>query len=122
VFVYRGVRILGLGGSMKYKEGDHQYTEWDMRMRVIKVFPKILKNKGFDILVTHAPAFEINDGADLPHRGFKVFRQLMEKYRPKYFLHGHVHLNYGRQYVRCDKYMDTQILNSYERYIFEYEK
>lgn len=122
VYVYNGVRILGLGGSMKYKEGNHQYTEWEMRMRVIKLFPKILKNQGFDILVSHAPAFEINDGKDLPHRGFKVFRNLMEKYRPKYFLHGHVHMNYGRQHVRCDRYMDTNILNAYERYLFEYER
>ena len=85
------------------------------------MFPKIVKHKGFDILVTHAPAFGINDGQDLPHMGFKVFKQLMEKYRPKYFIHGHVHMNYGRQHVRCDRYLDTQILNSYERYLFDYK-
>ena len=121
VFVYRGVRILGLGGCMNYTGGKHQYTELEMRMRVWKLFPKILKNKGFDILVTHAPAFEINDGEDLPHMGFKIFRHLMEKYKPKYFLHGHVHMNYGRKHVRCDKYQDTKIVNSYERYMIEYE-
>jgi len=120
VFVYRGVRILGLGGCMSYIGGKHQYTEFEMRMRVWKLFPKILKNKGFDILVTHAPAFEINDGEDLPHRGFKIFRHLLEKYRPKYFIHGHVHMNYGRKHVRCDQYEDTQIVNSYERYMIEY--
>ena len=107
---------------MKYKEGEHQYTEWDMKMRIFRMFPKILKKGGFDILVTHAPAFEINDGNDLPHRGFKVFKRLMEKYRPKYFLHGHVHMNYGRQHIRCDQYLDTKIINAYERYVFEYEE
>ena len=61
---------------MKYKEGEHQYTEWEMRMRIIKVFPKILKNKGFDILVTHAPAYEINDGADLPTSSRQSSRRL----------------------------------------------
>ena len=50
-----------------------------------------------------------------------VMLKLMEKYRPKYFLHGHVHMNYGRQHIRCDKYMDTTIYNAYERYLFEYE-
>ena len=112
---------MGLGGSMKYKDGKHQYTEWEMKMRVIRMFPKILRSKGFDILVAHAPAFEINDGEDLAHMGFKVFRQLIEKYRPKFFLHGHVHMNYGRKHVRNDKYLDTEILNVYERYVFEYE-
>ena len=107
---------------MKYKDGKHQYTEWEMRMRIIKVFPKILMNKGFDILVTHAPAFGLNDGTDLPHQGFKVFRQLIEKYSPKYFLHGHVHMNYGRKHVRYDEYLDTKIVNSYERYLFEYKE
>lgn len=82
ILVYNGVRILGLGGSMRYKKGKYQYTEREMRQRVIKMFGKILKHKGFDILVTHAPAFEINDGTDLPHRGFKVFIWLIEKYNP----------------------------------------
>ena len=122
VFVFRGIRILGLGGCMSYTGGKHQYTESEMRMRVWKLFPKILKNRGFDILVTHAPAFEINDGEDLPHMGFKIFRHLMEKYKPKYFVHGHVHMNYGRKHVRCDEYQDTMIVNSYERYVIEYEK
>lgn len=121
VFVYRGIRILGLGGCMTYIGGKHQYTEFEMRMRVWKLLPKLMKYKGFDILVTHAPAFEINDGEDLAHMGFKVFRQLIEKYRPKYFIHGHVHMNYGRKHVRCDRYEETKILNSYERYLFEYE-
>lgn len=122
VFIYHGVRILGLGGCMSYTGGKHQYTEAEMRMRVWKIFPKILKNKGFDILVTHAPAFKINDGEDLPHMGFKIFRHLLEKYRPKYFLHGHVHMNYGRNHVRRDRYKDTVIVNSYERYLIEYEE
>ena len=121
IYVYKNIRILGLGGAMKYKDGKHQYTERDMRRRVMKMFPKILKNKGFDILVTHAPAFEINDGTDLPHMGFKVFRELIDKYSPKYFLHGHVHMNYGRKHVRYTKYKNTKIINAYERYMFEYE-
>ena len=76
--VYEGVRILGLGGSMRYKPGTHQYTEWEMHKRVLKLFPKIWFRGGIDILVTHAPAYQLNDGRDLPHHGFKVFRRLME--------------------------------------------
>ena len=123
IYVHKGVRIMGLGGSMEYIEGSpHQYTEAKMVHRVLKMIPKFFWRRGFDILVTHSPAFEINDGEDLPHRGFKIFRTLMERAKPKYFIHGHVHMNYGRKHVRLDKYKDTQIINAYERYVFEYEE
>lgn len=121
IYVYNGVRILGLGGSMRYRDGKNQYTEWEMKKRVMKMFPKLVWHKGFDILVTHAPAHELNDGEDLPHQGFEIFKELMVKYRPKYFLHGHVHMAYGRKHKRFDKYEDTEIVNAFERCMIEYE-
>ena len=121
IYVHKGVRILGLGGSMRYSKGPYQYTEWQMRQRAAKLRFQLLKKRGFDILVTHAPAYQLNDGRDLPHQGFQVFLKLIEKYRPKYFLHGHVHLSYGRNYKRYDKYQDTHVINAYERCIFDYE-
>lgn len=121
IFTYKGVRILGLGGSMEYTGGDHQYTEAAMKKRVRKLKWQLLRHRGFDILVTHAPAYGLNDGDDLPHRGFQVFNTLIDKYTPKYFLHGHVHMKYGRKHVRFDTYKDTQIINSFERCVFEYE-
>ena len=121
IYVYKGVRILGLGGSMEYTSGEHQYTETAMHKRVRKLRRQLSRNKGFDILVTHAPAFGLNDGEDLPHRGFKVFNTLIEKYNPKYFLHGHVHMRYGRKHVRFDTCKDTKVINAFERCVFEYE-
>lgn len=121
IYVYKGVRILGLGGSMSYMGGPHQYTEWEMRVRTWKMWYKLLWHRGFDILVTHAPAYQLNDGEDLPHRGFKVFLKLLEKYCPKYFLHGHVHMSYGRKHKRYDKYLNTHVINGYERCVFEFE-
>ena len=121
IYVHKGVRILGLGGSMRYNDGEHQYTDWQMRKRVNKLWFKLLRHRGFDILVSHAPAYQLNDGIDLPHQGFKVFRSLLEKYRPKYFLHGHVHMSYGRKHKRYDKYLDTHVINAYERCMFELE-
>lgn len=120
VYVHKGVRILGLGGSMNYNYGMHQYTEEQMRYRVWKAIPKILWNGGVDILVTHAPALGINDGEDLPHMGFRAFLMILEKFKPKYFLHGHVHLRYGRKHKRIDTYQETTIINACERYEFEY--
>ncbi|MCI9441157.1 MAG: metallophosphoesterase [Ruminococcus sp.] len=121
IYVHEGVRILGLGGSMRYCPGQHQYTEREMKRRVTKLKFQLFKKRGFDILVTHAPAYQLNDGRDLPHQGFQVFRTLIEKYRPKYFLHGHVHMSYGRQHKRYDKYEDTHVINAFERCIFEFE-
>ena len=121
IYVYKGVRILGLGGSMRYRPGEHQYTEWQMKKRVWKLKLQLFWRGGFDILVTHAPAYGINDGEDLPHRGFKIFRTLLEKYQPKYFLHGHVHMKYGRKHKRYDTFKNTQIINAFERCVFEYE-
>ena len=122
LYVYNGIRILGLGGSQCYNFGTYQYTEREMRSRIFKLHRKLRKYGGFDILVTHAPAFELNDGEDLPHRGFQAFRHLLDKYKPKYFLHGHVHLTYNWQQQRECTYNDaTTVINAYERYLFEYK-
>lgn len=121
IYVYNGVRILGLGGSMRYTGGPHQYTEKDMRKRVRKLWFQLWRHGGFDILVTHAPGYQLNDGRDLPHQGFRTFLELIEKYRPKFFLHGHVHMSYGRNHKRYDRYQDTHVINAFERCVFEYE-
>ena len=121
IYVYKGIRIMGLGGSMRYlPDADNQYTERQMRARIRKMFFKLWRRKGFDILVAHAPAFHVNDMEDLPHRGFAAFCGLMEKYKPKYFLHGHVHASYGGSFKRKDTYCETTIINAYDFYVIEY--
>lgn len=122
IYVHKGVRILGLGGSMLYNGGTYQYTDRMMDNRIRKLWWKLFVHRGFDILLTHSPAYEINDGRDLPHQGFKGFIRLMERYRPKFFIHGHVHMNYGRTHRRYDKYEETNIINAFERCIFEFEE
>lgn len=116
--VFNGLRIIGLGGTQCYSNGPFQYTEQKMKKRISKLRYKIMRHKGFDILVTHAPAFGINDGDDLCHQGFKVFRDLLIKYSPKYFFHGHQHLNYGRQ-KRITQFNNTTVVNSYGYYLFD---
>lgn len=119
IYNFNGVRILGLGGSHRYKDGDNQYTEAQMMRRIAKMKLKLTVNRGFDILVTHSPAYGFHDGEDQCHRGFEAFNRLIETYHPKYFVHGHVHMNYGRQYPRVDAIGDTQVINAFERYILE---
>lgn len=122
IYVHEGIRILGLGGSMEYIPGKKcQFTEKEMRKRVRKLWFQLFRHRGFDILLTHSPAYEFNDAKDLPHRGFMVFRELIHKYKPRFFIHGHVHLNYGQDFKRYDKLEDTHVINGYERFIFDYE-
>ncbi len=121
LFVYQGIRILGLGGSMKYNGNGYQFTEREMRGRIRKLWWKIFLHRGFDILLTHSPAYKMNDAEDMAHVGFKGFIHLMDRYKPKFFIHGHVHKSYGRAHIRYDRYKETNIINAYERCIFEFE-
>ena len=46
---------------------------------------------------------------------------IIEKYKPKFFVHGHVHKNYMMNFKPEFKLNeDTTVINGYERYIFEY--
>ena len=112
IYVHEGVRILGLGGSMRYRKGDHQYTESEMRARVRKLWLKLWWRKGFDILLTHSPAYQMGDGSDLAHRGFKVFLKLIDKYSPKLMAHGHVHQSYQHNFVRVRERGGTKVINA----------
>lgn len=116
--VVNGLRILGLGGSMMYNGGYHQYTELQMKFRIAKLWWKLLRYKGVDIVVTHAPVRGYGDGEDAAHRGFQCFLALLDRVRPRYWVHGHMHLNYGR-HPRTHKRGDTTIINAYESYILE---
>ncbi len=121
IYIHKGIRILGLGGSMRYNNGINQYTEKEMTERIKKLRFKFLINKGFDILLTHSPAYGLNDGKDLPHRGFQVFHSIINQYQPKFFIHGHMHMSYNRQCKRHIQHGSTHIINAYERCLFEYE-
>ncbi len=116
---YKGIRLLGLGGSQRYCPGEHQYTERQMQRRVRKVAPRIRRQKGIDILVTHAPALDLGDGKDICHRGFGSFVDLMDTYEPRYLVHGHQHLCYNLQ-PRIMTYKSTTIVNAYGYYILDY--
>ena len=52
IYVHEGIRILGLGGSLRYKPGIHQYDQKEMRGRVKRLWFQLKKCGGFDILVT----------------------------------------------------------------------
>ena len=115
-----GLLIAGLGGSMRYNEGLSQYTEAQMRRRMRRLIPTLLWNKRrygryVDILVTHAPPLGIGDDVDVCHKGFECFLRFMDRYKPKYLVHGHVHLD-DRNAQRETQYKDTKVINIFGCY------
>ena len=114
-----GLRILGLGGSACYNGGAHQYGEREMLRRLMRLYPALLRAGGVDVVLTHAPPRGVGDGDDLPHRGFRCFRLLIDRFRPRYFIHGHVHGNYGADVPRVLRCGGTTVINAYERYVLE---
>lgn len=122
LYKYQGIRILGLGGSYRYhKEGNHMYTERQMRQRIRKLGLPILYNRGVDILLTHAPARGVNDEDAIAHRGFQCFLGLIKKHKPKYFIHGHIHRNYGPWIPQICQIEETTVVNAFQYCKIEYE-
>ena len=119
IVVYNGVRILGLGGCRRYNPGRHQYSEGEMRRRIRRLRWKLWRSGGVDIVVTHAPPEGLGDSDDPAHWGFAALRELLDKYHPKYLVHGHVHLSYGQNLVRELEYNGSKIINATERYVLE---
>lgn len=117
--VYNGVRILGLGGCRKYRNGPHQYTEREMRQRIRKLWWPLRRMKGVDIVVTHAAPEGLGDDTDRAHWGFAALRELLDKYQPSWLIHGHVHISYGHHVPRELQYNETKVINAYERYVIE---
>ncbi len=123
ILTVNGLRILGLGGSYRYKKtGQSMYTEAQMERRVRKLWWKLRKAGGVDIIVSHAPIRGVNDFDTVTHRGFECFRELVEKYEPKYFIHGHIHRSYGVNIPQISRYRTTAVVNAYDHFIIDTDK
>ena len=118
-----GVIIAGLGGCMRYNKEKNQYTEFQMRLEILKIMPALVFNKIFrgrylDILLTHAAPRGIHDREDRCHMGFENFLWFMRKFKPKYLVHGHIHL-YDMSEPRSTKYNSTTVINACGHYLLE---
>ncbi|MFP4322761.1 MAG: metallophosphoesterase [Anaerolineales bacterium] len=112
---YRGLRLLGLEGSMYYNGKNVQYTEEQMALNILQLMPRLMIYRqlhGFslDYLVTHSPARGIHDRSDVTHQGFRSFRWLLRWARPKYMIHGHVDV-WDRRDIVETQYHGTRIIN-----------
>jgi Icc-related predicted phosphoesterase len=110
--------VAGLGGSIRYNRDSHdQYTDAEMAIRVWRLAPRLMVNKMrygryLDVMLTHAPPLGIHNGPDYPHRGFKAFLALMQRFEPRYLFHGHIHLSYGFGDVTETHYHKTRVINT----------
>ncbi len=121
----QGVLIAGLGGCKLYNKGKNQYSEAHMFFRIVKLMPRMLWNRIFhgrwiDILLTHTPPHELGDREDICHRGFKCFRLFIRWFKPKYLLHGHIHL-WELNAEREHSYYGTKIINVFNHIVLDFE-
>jgi uncharacterized protein len=112
-----GLLLAGIEGSLNYNMGQHQYTQEEMWLMAFAMAPRLLLNRIFygrslDILVTHAPCWQIHDKEDLPHQGVKAFRWLVNVFKPAYHLHGHIHI-YQQYEITETLFGATRVINTY---------
>ncbi|MEN2998004.1 MAG: metallophosphoesterase [Brevinematia bacterium] len=120
---FRGVTFVGFEGCNRYSDGPHQYTQEEMKMKVRKVYWKLFLRKtifnlGVDVIVTHAPPYGIHDNTDIVHTGFKAFIDIMERFKPKYLIHGHTHI-YDIRESKVSDYKGTKVINCYGYYVLD---
>lgn len=113
-----GLLIAGLPGSPRYSDQDPvQFTEFQMKWRMLRMAPRLLWNRlrygrAIDLLVTHAPPRDVGDREDPAHRGFIAMRTFIKWTKPRWHLHGHIHL-YDRSVEHTQTLHETQIVNVY---------
>ncbi len=112
---FRGLTFAGLEGSPRYNQQPVQYVESQMLLMVLGLGPKLLLKRlrygsGLDVIITHAPPRDIHDLPDLPHRGFRSLRLLIQLYRPRYLLHGHVD-TWDRRRPTTTHFAGTEVIN-----------
>ncbi|MGA2545715.1 MAG: metallophosphoesterase [Rectinemataceae bacterium] len=120
-----GFIILGLPGSMLYNKGSNQYSEFAMALRIALLTPRLFINRlllgrAVDIVLTHAPPRGVHDRDDICHRGFRCFLWLMRVFKPKWLVHGHIHL-YDLGDVRVSAYHETTVINAFGHWILDTE-
>ncbi|MEU4444792.1 metallophosphoesterase [Actinosynnema sp. NPDC050801] len=109
-----GLRIAGLGGSIRYSGGPNQWTERGQARRLRRVlraarWRRLRDGRGVDVLLTHSPPAGCGDEPDPPHRGFACLHEAVRRLRPPIMLHGHIH-PHGE--VKPDRDLDgTRVVN-----------
>ncbi len=115
--------IAGASGSRRYNNGLCQFTDSQMKFKLLKMVPKLIYNKFkygryLDIFMTHASPRHIHDHEDPCHLGFDCYNWFLQRFKPTYMVHGHIHL-YDVREERIGKYYDSTVVNAYAHYVIE---
>jgi len=119
-----GLRVAGLGGSRRYRDGPNQYTPRQQARRAHSLarrarWRKLRDGRGVDVLLTHAPPRGIGDREDPPHQGFDALNWLTGRLRPPMLLHGHIHPD--DEPIRVHQLGDTVVRNVVGRHLLDIE-
>jgi len=121
-------------------EDDYQYTERRLRWRIRALMPTIWRAGGIDLVVSHAaplrcPTYRqyhlpptglgrvcghpelpghpaiCPEAIDPAHRGVSPYNDAIDHWKPRWWVHGHNHLEYGR-IPRLWWIQNTQVINA----------
>lgn len=114
-----GLRVLGVEGSARYRDGPHQYSERQFSAMLGRLWPRLLwleRRHGLavDVLLTHAPPVGPHAGEDHAHRGIPAFNEFHKRWRPRLHLHGHVHLSGANAPREYESPEGVRVVNAYD--------
>ncbi len=115
MYNFNGFLMTGFQGSLWYNGGPFQYKQWEVYFQLLKIIPRLIFNKlkygrFIDIFVAHTSPYGIGDLQDKCHTGFKAFNLFIKLFKPKLFLHGHIHL-YDKNQKNETMYYSTRVIN-----------
>ncbi|HYF64071.1 MAG TPA: metallophosphoesterase [Herpetosiphonaceae bacterium] len=113
---FAGMLIAGVSGVLRYREGDYQYSEKQWRRRLLALSLRTMlaqqrHRRPLDVLICHSPPAGLHDGPRA-HRGPQALRRFVDRFGPRYVLHGHVHINYGYGDQRPLQHGRSTIINT----------
>lgn len=92
VVEFKGLKIGGLRGCLKYNNREMQYTEEEAAL-FADTFPYV------DILILHAAPYGLlDDPSDIVHIGSKSIRRYVDEKKPQFVFCGHQYSNEDMQY------------------------
>lgn len=115
--------LTGVSGSIRYNNGLNQYTNQQMFFKLFMMVPslicnKILYGRYVDIFLAHATPRHVHDLEDSCHKGFECYNWFIKKFKPTYFVHGHIHL-YDSRIARASEYLGTKVVNAFGYTVIE---
>ena len=121
---HKGLLLAGFEGCRVYNPGaPYQYSESQVQRQILALGLRLLANRlrygrYLDILITHAPPRGIQDGEDLPHRGFESYLAFLRRFQPRLMIHGHQHI-YNRNETTETDFGGTRIINTFGYRVLE---